>query len=446
MKFIYADSIDQVDPEYDFVRDRNAPGRRAYWSDQYAHEFMERPPYDGVLVSRGIVGDHLHKGKYSDAQAIRFRREGARKFLRMDTPALKGMPIFGDCGAFTYAKEKAPPYTAENMAQFYADGRFTHGCSVDHIIFSFKPEVRGLDGAEGDEQSRFDITIENARAFLKASKSILRFKPLGAIQGWSPDSMAIAAKRLEKMGYDYLAVGGMVPLSAREIKLALKAIRSQIKPSTKLHILGFAKAEQIHEFADLGIESFDSTSPLYRAFMDAKANYYMHDPDGGLTYYTAIRIPLATEDRVLTNAVLEGRIRQEAATALESRALGALRSFDQGQLALEDTVAEVMEYQGLYQRLKCKTDKIFAKTIVDTEASVRRTLTAAPWNSCTCRVCREAGIEAVIFRSSNRNKRRGFHNLQTYREHLANVLLGHQEVSPQHSHDQENTPLRRASR
>lgn len=444
MKFIYADSIDQIDPDYDFARDRNAPGRRAYWSDQYAHEFMPKPPYDGVLISRGIVGDHLHRGKYSDAQAIRFRRIGARRFLRMDTPALSAMPIFGDCGAFTYVKEKKPPYTAENMAQFYAEGRFSHGCSVDHIIFAFRPDAKGLDGAEGDDRERFDITLENANAFLKASKTILRFKPMGAIQGWSPESMAHAAKRLEKMGYDYLAVGGMAPLVAPDIKRALQAIRSQIKPSTKLHILGFAKAEQIHQFTDLGIESFDSTSPLYRAFMDAKSNYYAHSPTGGLDYYTAIRIPLATDDRILTNAVMEGRIRQELVTGLESRALGALRAFDQQKLDVESTVEQVMAYQSVYQRLKCKTDKLFEKAISVTESSVRHTLRDAPWKVCGCKVCREAGIEVVIFRSSNRNKRRGFHNLQTYSEHLAKVLLNPNEVSRRIEHEKDHTALRRA--
>ena len=28
MKFIFADSLDFVDPRYDFINDRNAPGRK----------------------------------------------------------------------------------------------------------------------------------------------------------------------------------------------------------------------------------------------------------------------------------------------------------------------------------------------------------------------------------------------------------------------------------
>lgn len=421
MKFIYADSIDQIDPEYDFLRDQHSPGRRPYWSDVYPHEYFKTPPYDGILVSRGIVGDSRVKGKYSDAHAMRFRREGARAFLRMDTPALKDLPIYGDCGAFTYVKEKVPPYSADEMARFYDDGKFTHGCSVDHIIFGFRPDVKGLTGAEGDEMERFEITLENASVFLKTTKGMPGFTPLGAIQGWSPDSMAEAARRLEAMGYDYLAVGGMVPLSASEIHLALRAIRDRLSPRTRLHILGFAKAEQISEFYDYGIESIDTTSPLYRAFMDAKANYYAPSDGSGLDYYTAIRVPLAIEDPALVRASLRGEFRQEDASKAEQDALAALRSFDAGRMGFESTVDAVMSYQRMYQAAKGKTAKAVQKSIEDTESRLRRTLSAAPWKACPCRVCREAGIEVIIFRSSNRNKRRGFHNLYVYSEHVARV-------------------------
>lgn len=432
MKFIYADAIDQIDPGYNFLRDKFSAGRKPYWSDVYAHEYFERPPYDGILVSRGIVGDYRVKGKYSDAQAIRFRRVGAREFLRLEGPQFANMPIYGDCGAFSYVGEKVPPYTAEDMAIFYEEGGFSHGCSVDHIIFGFRTNVSDMHGAEGDERERFDITQENARAFLKATRSIHGFTPMGAVQGWSPDSMAQAAHSLEKMGYEYLAVGGMVPLAAPDIHRVLHAIRQRLKPRTRLHILGFAKAEQISEFTGYGIESFDSTSPLYRAFKDAKANYYVPGNGKGLGYYTAIRIPLATEDRTLTNAAKEGRLVQELALTTESRALAALRKFEAGAMNLEDTIAEVMAYQRLYISCKSLSERGAAKAVVDTESAIRRTLEDAPWRACGCKVCREAGIDVIIFRSSNRNKRRGFHNLAVYADHVRKLL--NQPVPPQKKH------------
>lgn len=57
MRFIYADSIDVVDPTYDFLADRHGPTRTYHWDDVYAHEILGYPPYDGILISRAIVGD-----------------------------------------------------------------------------------------------------------------------------------------------------------------------------------------------------------------------------------------------------------------------------------------------------------------------------------------------------------------------------------------------------
>ena len=45
----------------------------------------------------------------------------------------------------------------------------------------------------------------------------------------------------------------------------------------------------------------------------------------------------------------------------------------------------------------------------------RRTLTDRPWKQCACAICRAISIEVVIFRASNRNKRRGIHNLGVYK-------------------------------
>ena len=336
MKYIYADSMDHVDPGYDFHEDRNAPRRNPYWDDAFPHEIMGYAPYDGVLVSRGIVGDHRVPGKYTEAQAMRFRRVGAREFLRLNKPKFAKLSIFGDCGAFTYHKEAVPPYTPEDMAEFYHEGGFTHGCSVDHIIFDYDETVRGMDGGSPEARRRYDITLGNAEAFLALSRRLSgKFTPLGVIQGWSPGSMAEAARRLWKMGYRYLAVGGMVPLRTSQIKVALTAIRDAVPPRAQLHVLGFAKADDIGTFASLRITSFDTTSPLLRAFKDKKSNYYLPGKNGCLQYYTAIRIPQALENNKLMRLVKQGAVRQEKLVDLERRALEDLRAYDREQVTVK---------------------------------------------------------------------------------------------------------------
>lgn len=416
MRFIYADSMDFVDPGYDFLADRHAEGRSAYWDDQYPHEILGYAPYDGVLVSRGIVGDHRVTGKYSEAQAMRFRRVGVRAFLRLDRPEFAHLDVFGDCGAFTYHQEEEPPYSPEDMVAFYDEGGFTHGCSVDHIIFDFDQDLTGLDGGTDEARRRFEITLTNAEAFLPASRRLSnRFTPLGVVQGWSPGSMAEAARRLVKMGYRYLAIGGTVPLRSAQIKILLSAIQDAIPPDIRLHILGFAKADEIASFIPYRIASFDTTSPLIRAFKDARSNYYTAQPDGNLAYYTAIRVPQALENSKLLRLVKQGIFRQEDLVNLERRALDLLRAYDRGEAGLDETLDAALAY-GTPAILGMPVEQAARGKALDTlRLRYHRTLADRPWQRCDCAICQAISVEVIIFRASNRNKRRGIHNIGVFK-------------------------------
>lgn len=423
MKFIFADGLDMIDPKYDFIEDRPDEDREGYWTDKYAHEFFRRPPYDGVLVSRAIVGDQHEPGKYTSSLAMRFRRVGARKFLRLTGPKYRDVPIFGDCGAWTWRDKPEPSYTTEMVLDFYTDAGFTHGCSVDHIIFDFDPSAKNMSGGSAEARKRFDITLENARKFLKQSKSLgTKFTPLGVVQGWSPSSMAEAARRLEKMGYKYLAVGGLVPLRADQIHKCLRAIRERIAPATKIHLLGFAKADQIYQFMGYGIASFDSTSPLTRAFKDARANYYSANGKQSLEYHTAIRVPHPTENPRLKQRAKSIGSDQEELLRLDRAAMRALRDFDRGRLALERCVKTVMSYSREFLWSERDSLRENRAKLLQSQQALVRTLTDRPWQRCKCRVCREARIDTLIFRGSNRNKRRGFHNLHIYYSHFKRLV------------------------
>jgi hypothetical protein len=422
MKFIFADSLDTVDPGYDFLADRHSPDRALHWDDNYPHELMETPPYDGMLVSRAIVGDQRPGGKYTSAQAMRFRRVGARRFLRMESDRLREMPIFGDCGAFAYVTEPRPPYTPADMLDFYADAGFTHGCSVDHIIFDFDREESGPVAGSSDARIRYEITLDNAVEFLQLSKDLgSGFTPLGVAQGWSPSSIAEAAFRLEKMGYTYIAVGGLVPLRSEDIHRCLQAIRERVSSSTRLHLLGFAKAEQIDQFVRYGITSFDSTSPLIRAFKDSKSNYYLEGPQG-LEYFSAIRIPQALENVRLLRSVKTGQVCQEDLVKLEDTALQAVRGYDAGRVEIEAAVEAVAEYGSLLTPQATDNSFVREKARKGIRDQTYQTLAARPWKRCKCQVCAALSVEVVIFRASNRNKRRGFHNLGVFHEYVRKLL------------------------
>ena len=423
MKFIFADSMDMVDPTYDFMTDRSQPDRKTYWDDLYPHEILGYAPYSGMLVSRAIVGDDRISGYYTGPQAMRFRRVGARAFLRLDKPEFSELDIFGDCGAFSYVKEDVPPYTPENMIEFYDQSGFTHGCSVDHIIFDFDLSAKGMKGGSAEAKRRFDITLENADVFFKASQYLSgRFIPLGVIQAWSPDSMAEAARRLVKIGYTYLALGGVVPLTAEQIRICLETIRKAIPSNIKIHILGFAKADEIETFLPYKISSFDSTSPLIRAFKDDKNNYFLPSPGRKLEYYTAIRVPQALSNVRLQRLVRMGTFKAEELVSLEVAALNQLRAFDSGQADLEQTLQTILTYNSpLVTELPYEDVRTSSKKMKNLETLYRRTLTDKPWKRCPCPICKEISVEVIIFRASNRNRRRGIHNLAVYND-LINQL------------------------
>jgi hypothetical protein len=330
--------------------------------------------------------------------------------------------LMGDCGAFTYRALPTPPYSAEDTAEFYADGGFTHGCSPDHLIFDFDDlgVTRTLVDVSDDVRHRYEVTLQNAAEFYKAAQGIGGgFTPMGVIQGWSTESMAQAARTLERIGYDYLAIGGTVSLKIDQIRRVLQALRGALSDRVRLHLLGFGKIEELAALEQYGVTSFDTTSPLLRAFKDARKNYWARTAGGDLSYYTAIRIPQATENIKLKHKALEGSLNQEDARRLEDAALSGVRAYAAGGATLEDSLDAVMDY---WTALNWDEETSLCRR-ADKAARQREvyahTLRDRPWEQCGCRVCRESGVEAVIFRTSNRNKRRGIHNLHVFHTHLS---------------------------
>ena len=49
-------------------------------------------------------------------------------------------------------------------------------------------------------------------------------------------------------------------------------------------------------------------------------------------------------------------------------------------------------------------------------------LTDQPWKSCPCSVCKGVGVEVIIFRGNNRNRRRGFHNTYVFYNQVKEIV------------------------
>ncbi|HMI82563.1 MAG TPA: tRNA-guanine transglycosylase DpdA [Polyangiaceae bacterium] len=402
MKYFLPDSQDLVDPTFDFERERRSSTRMRQRDDEYAHELFRDRAYDGLLVSKGIVDGFTGSGgRYTLAQRHRLLRAGAPEFFRTERSVWGELPIMGDCGAFTYVREKEPPYSVDEVIAFYLDCQFTLGISVDHVILTFEPKWDGAGNASSapdDVQERQRVTLDLARDFLhRHRRSKLPFEPLGVAQGWSPRSYARAVSGLQKMGYRYIAVGGMVPLKTPDILASLAGIADVRRTDTRLHLLGVTRTEQMSKFLDFGVTSFDSTSPLRQAFKDDKDNYYTLDRT-----FVAIRIPQVEGNPKFQKAISSGRVSQDQARRLERAALDAMRKFEARELSVSAVLEVLQRYEDLYDPGSSHTE------------AYRETLTERPWSKCSCDVCLALGHHVILFRGAERNRRRGLHNIWTF--------------------------------
>ena len=96
---------------------------------------------------------------------------------------------------------------------------------------------------------------------------------------------------------------------------------------------------------------------------------------------------------------------------LEKEALQVVREFDKGKLDLETTLEVLLEI-----------DKLEEYNYDQHKLSYRRVLEDQPWKKCSCEVCRALGVEVIIFRGNDRNRRRGFHNTHVFYKRFRKLI------------------------
>ncbi|MDP6959240.1 MAG: hypothetical protein QF645_10565, partial [Planctomycetota bacterium] len=265
---------DRVDPDYDFSCDGITQDRDPYNHDVYAHEIYPTPNYDGILVSKSVIEDNKKK-------KARIESIGIHAHIRVP----RNFPIMGDCGAFNYIDEEIPPYTTDETLHFYQDLDFDFGVSIDHLIVPkhLKKTFHGLVDGDGNRQvisaqeyeqytksgvkggkrgpatrdlfdnqpylaqweekdlseakRRWELTLANSRDFIQKHKTLgCSFVPIAGCQGWDVDSETEMFRLQQDMGYDYIALGGLVRSKTEEILRILDEVNKIRKPSTRVQM------------------------------------------------------------------------------------------------------------------------------------------------------------------------------------------------------------------
>ncbi|QYZ78050.1 hypothetical protein E2N92_00695 [Methanofollis formosanus] len=394
MRYFIPDWDDRVDPEYDFLTDthsnlhREDPNNDAYMWDLLG---VENVPFDGVLVS--VATAQENKKKYA---AI--KEKGIHQFFGLPD----SFPIMADCGAFSYINEEVPPYQTSNILEIYSELGFNYGVSIDHLV---------VEAFKEKKDERMKITFQNGLAAFDEWKKKYRddFQLLVSVQGYEINDYLRMYHKFLEYGITHMAIGGLVRSQTSEIVTLIDRIIADIKETNKtpeyLHFFGVARPNlffRLKELEDLGVNvAFDSASYLRRAWLSSASsqmNYITQEQRG----YAAIRVP---QDKSSKNQESEG---QRKTLGLEQACLRALRAYDRGEMILED-VMDVLETFIIVNDGKLELLEYY-----------RRTLRDQPWKKCPCPICQKNGIETIVFRGNNRNRRRGFHNTISFYSLLNN--------------------------
>lgn len=382
IKFFLSNSEDLVDPNYNFLNDEHRPDRDRWRDDIYPHQLFSEPICDGVFLS-GIAISSLKK---------RVKEAGnVHNFLHLPSH----VPVMGDCNALTYKDKEVPPHKTEDVLEIYQQHGYTFGASIDHLIDFGSPLT--------EKQRRWDITIQNAQDFISEYWSMqCTFTPIGIVQGWDPSSYRQAVEKLLEFGYKYIAIGGVTKLITRQLTPILEEISKVLPAGVNLHLLGIARLSDVLLFQNLGVTSVNGSTPIKRGTMGEywTLNGRKHE---------AIRVPPAKKEgrryrssarglRRLDDILGEGEVSETKFRDMEQTCLLLLRAYDKGEVSLDEVLNTVLHYNRLNGDKKDRRDK-YQKTLRD-----------QPWQSCPCDICRKIGIEVIIFRGNDRNRRRGFHN------------------------------------
>jgi hypothetical protein len=413
--YFLPDWDDFIDVDYDFEKDAFSCEDRSGRHEEHSIALMRpRRLCDGVLVSLaqnlGTKG-LLRRVGTSDPGSL------APRPVREHFKLCQDQWAFGDCGAFSYVNEDRPTISVSQAVSLYDLYEFDLGASVDHIPV---PEIETPSGkkklSDGARRARVRLTRDNADRFISVHRERgARFIPVGVVQGLGPRSYAGQIGEYVEMGYRHLAIGGLVPRSdadAREIVAAVHAAAVKCKTRPWIHLLGIFRPSLQPYFRELGIGSFDSATYFRKAWLRSDQNYLAADG----RWYAAIRVPPLRDPRTKSR-LGESGVNETKLGEMESAALRQLRAYDKGDATIDNALSAVMEYDKLLQRVELLDDKLVA--------AYRRTLEDRPWRRCGCSMCSQLGIEVLIFRGINRNKRRGAHNtLQLFERVTSNQVVG----------------------
>ena len=280
---------ERVDPGYDYDNEVSKYDsiRERVANKICGYNFFKRDLADGILVSRSLLESSTNLTNEDGRWKVKTYNKDHWNILSYAKTQGLHLTSFADPGTFSHANKFVLPeylYDTTAMIDYYRDMQYDMAGSVDWPIIE-KVRVQQKTGSfkyvELDEKTknmRRELTIELAKDFKKCcDRRDLDFTPFGTIQGYDQKSYRLSMREILRLGYKYIAIGGLPSYSEQQVVELLPIFSEEIKRAgyrPGIHLYGrFPSPRYVRFYLENFVTSFDNNSPFLAASRTA-CNYY----------------------------------------------------------------------------------------------------------------------------------------------------------------------------
>lgn len=439
----------KFDKSFDFSLDQSAfPGSATerVAAKVYGYEFFPQLACDGLLVSgtmlrsRGKVCRNSISGKYQIVDRFGRTYSTIREFLSIPGRYNSTYIVFADPGTFTYVNQFKLPeylYDTNDLIDYYNDLSFDLAGSVDwpiidKIIVIEKGKKNYITLDSGTKEKRRKLTIELAKDFFNecSKRKSINFIPFGTIQGYDLETYVQSLRELLKIGYSYIAIGGLATSEKFALDL-LPLIAAEMKKAGAfpgMHLYArFPSILAIPEFLKYGVTSFDNTSSLTTARLSNCS--YIDASFGGDKSITSMREPcynikipgprspsIVKLKKVIPEPDFNDLVR------LCTKTFKLFASYNNS-----GSKSTLRQFLNMYSTMHFTLNSYRAKPIPEAKvlemvATCRTTVRNRPWEKCRCRSCSWLGAHITLTRSNERIIHTFYHNSYVHYSRYASEL------------------------
>lgn len=412
----------QIDTKYDFDNDKFSSVKRR----KYPYEFCKEKICDGLLVSKTML-DQVANVRIDDAGKFKIYKKGnsgicystIREFFYLQNS--RSFVSFADPGTWSYVHKLELPdflYDQDLVFRYYNDLRFDLCGSVDWPIVD-KIRVKDSSGKVNfrelglkEKLHRLNLTVELAELFMKkcSSKKNINFIPFGTIQGYNVATYIDSLKRVLKLGYKYVAIGGLPSYSEKKVLELLvpikKCVRKYGDGNIGIHLYGrFPSPTATLAFARAGVTSFDNNYPYISATKNVCSTFnpdYKYDKDVLVpsTPCYSIKIPSVRGKSVLAFKRRSSEEDLDSVMSVGNKCYRKFVSFDKNQSSINRRKF-IRSYKKMYRFFRTYGVVKISDSKIDNIIRVAiKSLRDKIWEKCGCTMCRMAGSHIVLIRGT----------------------------------------------